>query len=133
LAALAVLFIICAPLPTLAAPLLYVSNGDNTISAVSADGTATTFAVGLNGPAGLAFDASGNLYVANSSSYGIGGNFTISKISPDGNTSTFFSSPQEGSLASPTALAFDAAGNLFVCNYSYPETISEITPTATTL
>ena len=43
------------------------------------DGTVSIFAAGLNGPEGLAFDQSGNLFVA------CAGNNTISKVTPDGN------------------------------------------------
>jgi autotransporter-associated beta strand protein len=72
----------------------------------------------------LAFDAAGNLYVAN-----VGDN-SILKVTPGGAVSTFVSS----GLNFPFALAFDAAGNLYVSNM--PEnnisinTISEVIPDA---
>jgi hypothetical protein len=74
------------------------------------------FASGLNLPSGLAFDASGNLYAANS------GNNTISEITPGGQVSTFASG-----LNDPRGLAFNASGNLFVANNGN-DTISKITP-----
>ncbi len=78
----------------------------------------TTFAsMTLDGPQGLAFDAAGNLYVAN------GANNTISKVTPAGAISTFVSS----GLDYPEGLAFDAAGNLYVAN-AFNSTISEVTP-----
>src|SRR5207247_382206 len=49
------------------ADTIYVSNGgDNTIRRFSADGTGSVFVSGgLSFPDGLAFDAAGNLYIAN--------------------------------------------------------------------
>ena len=78
--------------------------------------TVSTFASGFNNPAGLAFDAAGNLYVANAA----GG--TISKVTPTGAVSTFVAS----GLNSPRGLAFDAAGNLYVANAA-GGTISKVT------
>ena len=70
-------------------------------------GAVSTFvSSGLDDPDGLAFDAAGNLYVAND------GNNTISKVTPAGAVSTFVSS----GLDDPDGLAFDAAGNLYVAN-----------------
>ena len=66
----------------------------------------STFASGFNGPVGLAFDAAGNLYVANY------GNSTVSEVTPAGLVSTFASGFEQ-----PYGLAFDAAGNLYVANY----------------
>ena len=77
---------------------------------------ATEFASGLNRPSRLAFDTSGNLYVANTLSN------TIYKITPDGNVSTFASG-----LNGPMGLAFDNSCNLYVANNS-DDTISKITP-----
>ena len=73
---------------------------------VSGTGTPTvsTFASsGLGSPAGLAFDAAGNLYVAD-----VRGT-TVSKVTPAGAVSTFASG-----INGPDGLAFDAAGNLYV-------------------
>ncbi len=78
----------------------------------------TTFAsMTLDGPQGLAFDAAGNLYVAN------GANNTISKVTPAGAISTFVSS----GLSDPEGLAFDAAGNLYAAN-DYAFSVSKVTP-----
>ncbi len=65
-----------------------------------------TFASGLSGPAGLAFDAAGDLYVAN-----LTGN-TISEFSSTGASKGTFAS----GLDLPVGLAFDAAGDLYVAN-----------------
>jgi DNA-binding beta-propeller fold protein YncE len=78
----------------------------------------TFFVAGVNSPNGLAFDASGNLYVTN-------GNNTISEVTPGGIVSTFVDSNQ--GLNYPFALAFDASGNLYVANAGN-NTISEVTP-----
>ncbi len=56
-------------------------------------------------PSGLAFDAAGNLYVANDS------NSTVSEVTPAGVVSTFASGFDD-----PDGLAFDSAGNLYVAN-----------------
>ncbi len=84
--------------------------------------TVSTFAGnGISDPEGLAFDAAGNLYVAND----VAG--TISKVTPAGAVSTFVSS----GIGEPRAPAFDAAGNLYVISYSFTDgsfTISKVTP-----
>jgi len=104
------------------ADMLYVTSLDNN-TIVSFDTTAnpptpTTFAsTGLNHPYFLAFDASGNLYAANS------GNNTIERFTPGGVGSVFAST----GLSFPTGLAFDAAGNLYVANTN-SNTIEKFTP-----
>ena len=62
---------------------------------------------GLNHPYGMAFDSSGNLYVANSEGT------TVSKFSSSGSliNSTYISG-----LSDPSFLAFDSSGNLYVAN-----------------
>jgi hypothetical protein len=69
---------------------------------IGPNGVPSTFASGLNGPLGLAFDSAGNLFVAS-----FGG--TILKFTPGGSRSTFAIG-----LNDPEGLAFDSAGNLFV-------------------
>ncbi len=71
---------------------------------------------------GEAFDASGNLYVAD---YYYN---TISKVTPAGVISTFVSSTQ--GLANPIGLAFDTDGNLYVANTD-GGTITMVTPAGT--
>ena len=82
----------------------------------SAAGVGATFATGFSDPRGLAFDTSGNLYVANY------GNNTVSKVTPGGAVSTFATG-----LNLPWGLAFDGSGNLFVANYG-GKTISKVSP-----
>ena len=125
---------------------LYVSDTYNsTIRKVTPGGTVTTLAGNgtlgyADGPAataefyapmGSAFDASGNLYVADF------GNNVIRKITPAGIVSTYSGNGTagfvDGSTAaniefnSPTAVAFDAAGNLYVTDQGN-NVIRKITP-----
>ena len=90
------------------AGVMYVSSGSQTIDKVSSGGAVSLFATvpaGSN-PYGLAFDNSGNLYVAD-----IGTN-QISKITPGGAVSLFASVP------TPTGLAFDSSGTLYAAEAS---------------
>jgi sugar lactone lactonase YvrE len=79
---------------------LYVSDFSNgLVLKFDAAGTRGTFASGLTGPFGLAFDRGGNLFVADMNTN------SVFKFTPTGTQSTFASG-----LNVPTALAFDAAG-----------------------
>jgi DNA-binding beta-propeller fold protein YncE len=70
--------------------------------------TATPFiTAGLSQPYSVAFDASGNLYVAN------GFTNTVSKVAAGSTTATPFIT---SGLNHPYALAFDAGGNLYIAN-----------------
>ncbi len=64
---------------------------------------------GLNNPAGIAVDSSGNVYVANSLDSGLG---SISKFSSTGTSLGTFAS----GLSLPTGIALDTAGNVFVAS-----------------
>ena len=68
-------------------------------------------------PSALAFDSSGNLYVANA------GSGTISKITSGGGVTLAWATVG----TSPVALAFDSSGNLYVANSGSTGTISKIT------
>jgi sugar lactone lactonase YvrE len=80
-------------------------------------GPITTFVSGLNTPQGLAFDSSGNLYVAN---YESG---TVTEVNTAGATAIFASG-----FTHPEGLAFDKAGNLYVANGDNAGTVSEVSP-----
>ena len=79
----------------------------NTILKFTADGATSTFASGLSGPYGLAFDSSGNLFQAD---YNSG---TIFKFASDGTKSTFASG-----LNTPVGLAVDSSGSVYVADTS---------------
>src|SRR5438067_967815 len=93
-----------APISVLAAPgdLYEADFGSGTIFKFTPAGTQSTFASGLDHPAGLVFDSSGNLFEADLLSG------TIFKFTPAGTKSTFASG-----LNVPGGLAFDSSGNLF--------------------
>ncbi len=117
---------------------LYVSEFDaNRVSRINSDGSATPIAgngtsgssgdggsalsAQLNGPAGIGFDTTGVLYIADSS------NARIRKVTPDGNIVTFLGGPDpvtgiNFALRLPTGLFVDQANNLYVANTGYPET-----------
>ena len=73
----------------------------------------------------LAFDASGDLFVANRGQFGNAGN-TISEFAPGSTTPTATLT----GVSEPIALAFDAHGNLLVANIN--GTVSEFAPGSTT-
>jgi len=80
-----------------------------TIYRFTPNGTKTVFAAGVGHAFGLAFDGSGNLFVAGSATVKRKSVDTIFKVTPTGVVSTF-----AAGLNSPRALAFDGSGNLFV-------------------
>ena len=115
----AVISLICA---RASAQNLFVSDFDyqgnyGIISEFTPNGVRSTFASGLISPAGLAFDKSGNLFVADA------GSSAVYKFTPDGVRSTFASGLP---LTGPVGLVFDSAGNLFV---AADVTIYKFTPT----
>jgi trimeric autotransporter adhesin len=88
------------------------------LQAYVGDGGRAT-AAGLNGPQGLAFDASGNLYIADS------GNHVVRIVTPAGVISTFAGNGNLGDsgdgalavnaqLANPYGVAVDALGDVFI-------------------
>ena len=126
---------------------VYVADTDNsTIRKITASGTVTTLAgaVALSGsvdgtgssakfnqPRGVAVDAAGNVYVADTN------NATIRKITPDGVVTTVAGQPGTSGSADglgssarfyqPYGVAVDAAGNIYVAD-TYNHTIRAITP-----
>lgn len=141
-----------APLGLALAPngdLLVADSGNHAIRRITPAGVVSTFAGGLeqwgaadgkgeqarfNGPVGLAFDPTGNLFVADSF------NHAIRRVAPDGTVTTFAGKlgedgftdgpAAEARFGSPAELAFDASGNLFVTDGFY-NTLRRIKPDGT--
>jgi sugar lactone lactonase YvrE len=93
----------------------------NGIPGYGGDGGSATSAE-LNQPAGLAVDASGNVYIADSN------NAVIRKVTPQGVISTVAGTGTEGysgdggaatkaTLMAPLGVAVDASGNLYIADY----------------
>lgn len=78
--------------------------GAGSVVVYGPNGAQKTFASGLNSPQGLAFDGSGNLYVAELTTS------TILKFTPNGVRSTFASGT---AIGSPRPLIFDRHGVLY--------------------
>jgi sugar lactone lactonase YvrE len=109
-------------LPPAAGDALYVSDfTTNTIHEFTSTGVSLgVFATGVSGN-GMAFDSSGNLYVATGSS-------TIEKVTPAGSTSVFATLPGG---AGSWNLAFDSTGNLYVSEFA--ATVEKFSSTGTDL
>ncbi|MGC4044757.1 MAG: hypothetical protein QM758_13270 [Armatimonas sp.] len=104
--ALALVCLVLAP-SAWSQTLMVANFGSNEIIKIAPDGVKTTFATGLNGPFGLAYSSTGDLYVSNFN------DSTIYKISPTG-TRTLFAA----GLNAPTGIAFAPNGDLYVANYA---------------
>lgn len=98
--ALKLLLLVLAAAPAPAQNLFVSDSGNHALYKFTPDGTRSTFASGWNYPAGLAFDAQGNLFVSDTTA--------IRKFAPEGTEHDFATG-----LYWPSGLAFDAAGNLF--------------------
>ena len=101
----------------LAGPLqkLYIAGyTSNTISTYTTDGKPSTPTItGLDGPVGIAVDAAGKIYVADSSSLPNTGQ--ILTFNPDGSPA---SPTITTGLSQPFGVAVDANGKIYVANYN---------------
>ena len=80
----------------------------------------------LSGPAGLAFDSSGDLWVANDSNESLV-EYTPSQLTTGSPTPAATILNNNGSLEDVTEIAFDGAGDLWTANYGSSQ-LSEFTP-----
>jgi len=112
--------------PAAHADTLYVSNiVSGVVTSFDSAGTGSIVTnAGLDQPVGLAFDATGNLFVSN-----FNGNY-ITKITPTLAQSIVIDNTTLGSgphMDEPTGLAFDSLGNLYIANIG-AGTIIQVTP-----
>jgi sugar lactone lactonase YvrE len=95
---------------------LYVADyGNNQVKLINPDGSATTYASGIDRPRYQVFDSAGNLYVGS-----FDGN--IYNVSASGGKTTVASG-----IWSPQGMGFDSAGNLYVAG-GYDGKIHRIAP-----
>ena len=91
---------------------LFVSNyGGNDIYQITPGGMQSVYVPGMDYPYSIAFDSSGDLFVANSAEDISPTAGYITEIMPNKTQNTFASG------LDPTALAFNSAGDLFVADY----------------
>ena len=102
------------------AGVLFDATIDGDIYEIKPGGKKTTFASGLGGLFGLAFNSAGNLFTLDI------GSGKVYEITPGGVVSTFASG-----FSNARGLAINSAGNLFVANYG-SSNIVEITPDGVT-
>ncbi len=89
--------------------LLYVTDQHNgEMITMTSSGNVYKFAFGFNAPEGIAIDASGNIYVANTAGD------TVSMVSAGGT----FTSTYAANFRQPSGIAFDDKDNLYVSNYA---------------
>ena len=93
---------------------LFVSEtSSNSIVEITPGGAKSVFATGLNGPVGLAFNSTGDLFAAN---YAVNG--VITEITPSGAKSNPFGYINDAPGGPPYGLAFDSSGDLFISELS---------------
>lgn len=101
----------------------------NTVHKITPDGTMTTLASSLDGPAGVWVNTDGNVLVSLFGANGSGTGSTVLSISPDGVISTFASG---GGLQDVIGIVGDGNGRIFATNWSSGQ-LYEITGGTVTL
>lgn len=101
-----------------AAGNLFINVGGTTIDEFTPGKVESTYVSGLSSIGGIAFDNSGDLFVANGGASG-----QITEITPAKVQITYATG-----LVDPDGLAFNSAGDLFVLGADGVDTITEITP-----
>jgi sugar lactone lactonase YvrE len=127
LAIVAALVIQLSPVACGTPVFLYATARDQAlVDSVAADGSFTLLKEGspMSNVEGVAIDANGNVYVADSPN---NSNDKVVKITPAGVATTFAAF---GTNVSPTGLVFDTAGNLFVATQA-DHSIRKVTPGGT--
>ena len=129
--------------------LYVVENSNNEVVRIASDGTRTVIAgtgqagaptpgpatsSNLNNPFGVAVDASGDIFISDSS------NNVIEKVTPDGTLSIVAGTGQLGTpvpgpatssnLFTPQGIAVDTSGNLYIADH-YNQVIEKVTPDGT--
>jgi RHS repeat-associated protein len=118
------------PVYSIPAPVITTIAGTGVAGGTGDGGDAT--AAQLNNVQGFAYDSTGNLYISDS------GNHRVRKISPNGVITTVVGTGVAGAtgdggsalaaqLNTPTGLAFDNAGNLYIADYGNHK-IRKVTP-----
>ncbi|MBI4909155.1 MAG: hypothetical protein HY820_36385 [Acidobacteria bacterium] len=114
--------------------------GNGVVKVAGDNGPATS--ASLRFPKGIAFDAAGALYIADSDSDAIPTNSVVRKVSPDGIITTVVGgsgSYGEGRPAShaqltwPNCVATDASGNVFLCDNTRVKRVSAAFGTISTV
>ncbi len=101
---------------------IYVADtGNNSVRMIAASTHAvTTIATGFNAPRGVAVDAAGNVYVADTGNSIIvklaAGTFTASTLAGNGQLGDVDDAAANAEFNSPTGVAVDAAGNVYVAD-----------------
>jgi hypothetical protein len=111
--------LLLASLLSCAADTIYVAEEQLTRVSLVQPGSIQAFANGVGLVYGLESDGKGNLYAASA------GDDHIYKVNSSGAVSTFASGSVMGS---PSALAFDSAGNLYTSGQGWGGTITRISP-----
>ncbi|MCB0582888.1 MAG: NHL repeat-containing protein, partial [Phaeodactylibacter sp.] len=97
------------------AGLLFVTNyDDNTLKSYDpATGAVATVLSGLDGPAGLALDSEGNIFVTCFGAFPAYSGNQVIKVKPDGSSETWLETTD---FFRPQGVAFDDEGHLWVAN-----------------